>query len=495
MAPAGIGPRLAKGITALYLVQLFSLPLGVVTNLLAGRILVPADYGNFATSVFVVTLVGMLSDASLGTALIRDPGRLGRRDLASVFSFQLAAGAVVAVALFLGSHALEGVFGPESGEISAMIRRLCAIPVLSAFATVPIVLSERELSYGRIAGLMVFVAVAERLVLIALMLADKKGFSYVYARIFGVALQGACLYLVSSWSPRAMVAEVVRNGWSGARHLRFGYALLLKNASSPVGSSLIPAIGGKLFGAEAVGLVAWSHNLSSMIGLHLPQLSARVLIGASRQIGGSGDEIRHYAAKTLMSCTAVVGVAMAVLAALLPELLALVFQPRWSPAGPYFALSCLVMAAAILSTIYDALLVVLGFPGYAAAANWTCAVATVVTGTAFALLLGPQGLLWGHLAGTLLVIAMLHARVRRTCSLGILKNFLLPLLTSAALYALVLFTKGAWVRGIPSLVAALASYAAGGLALQAVVVPGFRDSVLALYRSFKRAPRNSPIPA
>jgi O-antigen/teichoic acid export membrane protein len=235
-----------------------------------------------------------------------------------------------------------------------MIRCLALLPLLQPFVTVPMVRIERDLRYVRLAALSAIWGVAERIVTIVLMVELLRGHSYVFARIGGTALQAVLLFAVARWNPIALIGEVLRKGWAGRAHVRFGLTLQLKTLSDTIIAALIPGLGAKLFHPDLVGLMAWSHNVSFMVGQPLPQSVGRVVVGASHRFKRGGGELSTFSGSALLACTAVVGLALSILAATMPELLLHLFKPRWHGAAPYFAILCVVMAASVLHVFYDA---------------------------------------------------------------------------------------------------------------------------------------------
>jgi O-antigen/teichoic acid export membrane protein len=179
---------------------------------------------------------------------------------------------------------------------------------------------------------------------------------------------------------------------------------------------------------ESVGLVAWSFNTASIIGLRLPQLAGKVFTGASNKLRDSREDFTRYFEQTLFVCTVVVGTALGVLAATMPELLFFLFKPGWHNAASFFVIASAAMGFGILYSLYDAQMVVLGYPVTAAKATWAWAVTLFASGFALAKILGPSGLLWGHLLGNLAPILILHAKARAVCPVEVKKNFLMPLL-------------------------------------------------------------------
>jgi O-antigen/teichoic acid export membrane protein len=482
------GGELARGITALYLAQLLSIPLGVVTNLVAGQFLQPADYGLFVTANFVATLGLLFTDVSLGTTLIRQPGELGEAEQAGAFSYQLLAGSLLCALLFLAGPLVAGFYGKspeEARDLALMIRFLALIPPLNAFLLIPMISMERGLRYRQLGMFSALWGVVERLALIALIVGGARGFSYVFSRLTGVALQALLLALLAPWRPGRLVRETLARGWRCGAQLRFGFTLQLKSLSTMLVTSVIPALGGRLFSPSDVGLLSWSHNMATMVGQPLPQQVGRVLIGASHRLSGNAGEWRTFLERALLLCTAVVSILLAVSGATMPEITLYFFRRSWDGAAAFYVVSCGVMALSILFVIYDALLVASGRASVTLVAGWAWGISTWVACGALGAWLGPRGMPWGLLVSTGVPVLWLHLAVRKTTPLALGSNFFLPLAIAAAVAVATFYAKHALVAGRISLVVFDGVAVALGLLAQLAAHPDL-PGILRTFRGQRR---------
>lgn len=472
---------IARGVGSLYLSQLVTIPLSVATNILAGRYLDPADYGAFTTANFLVSALCLISDAGLAAALVRHPGELERRDYASVFSYQALVGILLAAFLLVGAPLLESFFGGGDSMIR-MVRLLSIVPLMNALMTIPLVQIERELRYDRLALFGLAWAVLERVILIACIVAGLKGFSYVYSRLFGLFLQVASLLVLSRWSPLRLLVESARQGWQGRAHLIFGFKVQLRATSSTWVSSIIPGLGGKLLGTTEVGLIAWAHNLATMVGQPLPQSFGKVLVGYTGRFGSSPEAIRDFIGRAILVCTVISGTLLAVGGALLPDAIGLLFKPAWKDAVPFFWLSSLIMAQAIVLTIYDSFVMAAGYPMLCVRANVVWGLAAYAICIPLHRLYGTHGFVVGFILATFVPILLLHLKARQHFRIQWVRHFLAPLSLAAAIGLATFKTKGWFVNGIFSLLAYGAVATLAGFALQAALNPAIVDELRTRFR-------------
>jgi len=323
--------------------------------------------------------------------------------------------------------------------------------------------------------------VLERLVLVGLMFAGAKGFSYVYARVFGALLQVFMLWYFARWNPAAMLLDSIRTGWQGRADLRFGFKVQLKTVSNILQTSIIPGAGNRLFDVQTVGLLAWANNTAYTLGQSLPQAVGRVIVGSNSRYQGEPAGFRRLVEQALGFCTIFCGSVLALTAALLPELLLYLFNPRWSGAAGLFALACLPMLQAILLIVYDALLLAGGRPLSTAFWNW------ITGGLAFGFSvglgnwIGPPGIFLALFLANLVPLAAYHRLTRAQHPLALGRSFFLPATWSTAGGFAVFFFKGHFVQGWPSL---LAYGAVGFLLVAGSYFAWHRDQLAALLSLF-----------
>jgi O-antigen/teichoic acid export membrane protein len=126
--------------------------LGLGTNIVLARLLLPADFGVVALGSSLLTAGIFLSDIGLGAPLIRRPDPPERADLAAVVGVQL-----ILMVLIAGlTAAIAAPLGEDGTVVAAMV---AALPIV-AFRTPGFVTFERTLTYGPLVKVEVAEAVA-----------------------------------------------------------------------------------------------------------------------------------------------------------------------------------------------------------------------------------------------------------------------------------------------------------------------------------------------
>lgn len=116
----------------------------LVTLTVLGRILSPADFGDFAICGILVGFANMFSEAGLGPALVQKKD-LNERQIGGVFYMSIGFGVIVTIAVFFLSPFYGGFFG--SARVTEITKWLSLSFLISSFGVVSQSLLMRELRF------------------------------------------------------------------------------------------------------------------------------------------------------------------------------------------------------------------------------------------------------------------------------------------------------------------------------------------------------------
>jgi len=138
-----VGALASKGVATVFGRGLTVRAIGLVGTLIAARILGPAGLGLIAIGFSLNLAATAFTDGGLGAGLIRRKEEPSKSELRAVLGFQLAL--AVALALIVTAIGLE--FG-RVGQVTALM--IWCVPLMS-LRTPALVISERALSYSKVA--------------------------------------------------------------------------------------------------------------------------------------------------------------------------------------------------------------------------------------------------------------------------------------------------------------------------------------------------------
>lgn len=322
---ATIERRATHGI-GLLVGQMFALQvLTLGATIVLARILSIADYGVFAVALAVQQAGLALVELGVPAALLNRDSDPNPHEQRAVTGFVLSAATCVWLAAALVGYVLLPATGSTGYVIQLAAIACTALPIL-AIRTVPMVLLERKLRYGRVTALHTADAIVFNLAALGAGLAGWGG----YALVGGVpagALAGTIAALALQRSARGVAWDfsVVRPMLSFGSQVSARQGIVLLRDLGLVG--VITVIGGQ----TASGYFAMSQRI-----LGVPQAFSLALgrVGFPAMARADGDPVRIATAARLVSVSSTaIGLPLALCAGAAEPLLDILFGSRWIPAS------------------------------------------------------------------------------------------------------------------------------------------------------------------
>jgi O-antigen/teichoic acid export membrane protein len=246
--------RAVKGVVVLtgrtFLLSVLSL---IATGFLT-VFLDPSQFGVFWIVSAVVNFLAYFSDVGLAAALIQKKEKIENKDLRTTFFVQQVLVLVLLIILFSASPLLVKIY-KLSFEGRLLLYGLGISFFLSSLKTIPSVLLERDLEFGRL----VIPQILENLVynLLAVFLA-WKGFgirSFTYAVVARGVVGLVSMYALRPWKPGFAFSKK-----SLAKLLRFGVPYQANTLLATLKDDGMTVILGGILGTSGVGLLGWAQK-------------------------------------------------------------------------------------------------------------------------------------------------------------------------------------------------------------------------------------------
>ena len=443
---ASLRDRVLRGGMYLAARQGLGLALHVGGVILLTRAIGPENYGLYAAGLAIATYLFELSQWGVGVYLVRRAGELDVGVLRQASTLLLVLGAVGVAAAQALVPALTGWIGMEGlGPVARVL--IAGLPVM-LLAAVPLAALERALDYRRVAWIE----------LGALVL------FYAVALSFALAGYGAWAPVLGWWAQQLALLVALhvfaryRPGpaWDreqARRMISYGLSFSASMWIWQLRNLVNPLIVGRVLGAEAVGLIALTHQLVRNLGFVMTA-TWRLSTAALARVQDDARRLVRAVGEGMQLQTLAVGPPLVAFAWLAPFIIAPVFGEEWSGVAVVFPFLALGYLTNALFNLHSSAL-------YVREWNWDVALfhaAHIALFAGFALLLvGRVGIVGYGLAelAALPSYAVIHAAVRR--------RYGAPRYAGAALwwaaFALALFPRslGWWVAAAPALAAALPS--------------------------------------
>ena len=441
------------------------------------RLLTPEVFGLYAILVFVITAGVRSSELGLGAALIQrrdlDPAAALGVAFTATFGLALALGAAIAAAAPLVAR-WPGV----SSDMTAPVRWLALLVVLSSLRMPAIVLLERRLAYlpltvAETADTVTFHAVA-----IAAAIAGAGLWSFVMGALAARAVNLVVLWGAARWRP------TLRWSWRElAPVMKFGILFQGSILVAIAGDAVVPIFVTAWSGVTGVGFLNWAATLA-FLPLQVVSIAGRVLFPALSSLQVDTERFAEATARALNRVTAVLYPAAALLLAGADPVVRLIFGEAWLPAIPAVRCFCLSAIIGGTSTIFVHALYSLGRADIVFRLNLASAVLLWVITLVLVPWLGFVGFAVASVSLACAGVSYTALSVRRLAPVRVLPAVRVPLAASLGSAAVLAALVGLWVHDLPSLLIA-AGVSAGAYVVFAGFIGGaaWRVEVMADWRT------------
>lgn len=448
--------RASRGVVTLGMRGLATRLLGLAGNIVLARLLFPSEFGALAFGFTIITFAGVLSSGGLGAALVRRPQTPTRRDLESVFGFQLLVMSIAA-ALIAG----VGAFSGRAGALAAVMA--LSLPI-DAVRVPSALMAERALGFNVIARAEVAEIAVYNVAAVAAVAAGFGVWGVAAATILRAAVGSAVLVVqgdVGLVAPRLSRTFLRATARFGLTFQSVSIVALVRDQGFNV---IIAAVGG----LSTLGYWTVASRLLQALILLFESLWRVAYPAMARLVEIDADPGRVLE-RGLRVAAVATGMIVVVLAGSAPALVPTLFGERWHDSIavlPFAGLGALIQGP--LSACATGYLSAIKRVGTVLRAAGLQATVLFVTGVALLGPLGTRGLGISWLAGSVASAIVLGRAVHRYAGVHAVRTMAGPV-SAACLAAAAAYVVATLVEPAPlALIASAALGEASYLALSAL---------------------------
>ena len=428
--------RAVKGIVVLtgrtFLLSALSL---VATGFLT-VFLEPAEFGVFWIVSAIVNFLAYFSDVGLAAALIQKKEVPQERDLRTTFLIQQGLVLILLLILFSLTPTLTRIYN-LSPEGRFLLYALGASLLLSSLKTIPSVLLERELEFGKLVLPQVLENLAYNITAVIL---AWKGFGVTSFSI-AILLRGviglAAIYFLKPWVPGFALSRA-----SLKRLLPYGVPYQANTLLATLKDDGMTVVLGTILGPVGIGLLGWAQKWAYAPLRFFMDHVLKVTFPAFARMQEAKEEIRRAVSRSIFFICFFVFPTLAGLLILAPILVSIIPRyEKWEPALLALSLIGINTVFAAVATQLTNLLNAIGRikVTFKLMIMWT--VLTWLFVPALALKYGVNGAAFGYaLVGASSLVAIYIAR--RYVAFSILESVVRPLAASLVMAIALFFVRG-----------------------------------------------------
>jgi O-antigen/teichoic acid export membrane protein len=451
--------------------------IGMVSNVVLARLLLPSDFGVLALGFTCIAVAGFITSGGIGAHFIRAPEPPSRRQLEAVYGLQLTAACALAI--------ITATIGIPLGDVGAVAAVMaCSLPIDATRAPAAL-LAERRLDYTALVRAEVLEILAYNAVAITLV-ALGAGVWGVAIAVVVRAIVGTTLIVLTL--PPGVVRP--RWSWSTVRPiLGFGLAFQSISAVTLVRDQGIVVLTGAVAGLTTLGYWSLAYRIVQVVVVVLESLW-RVSFPAVARLIAADDDVAPTLQRALRIAGVIVGAIVAGLIGSAPASIPLVFGSTWDSAVPAVAFCAAgLMISGPLSTASAGLLLARGRVSWVLWATIAHTVTWFAVATPLMPTMGAEGVGIGWCAAAGVDAALLARYTTREIQVPIIVSVASPTIAAAGAAAI-----GWWLAteiegALAGSIAATGTVAIVYPVLRAVMCPhDLRDTYDVLRRGLRRAP-------
>ena len=347
---------ISKGVRALkwsYLGTLTRIVLQLFSQIALARLLGPESFGSFATSVLIIGLGYLITEAGIGAALIR-ANSISENTIRVAFTWLAIVGTCSSLLVFACAEWISAFF--DNQRMALVIKEMAPTLLVQSLGAVSLALLRRDLDYRTIQAIQVFsYLIGFSIVGICAALVGLKEHSLVLAWNTQCLIGSVALYAKTRHAIRPLFKPLERDIYA------FGIRTTGANISNWVIENIDNMVVARIYGPAGLGLYSVSYNLVRSPTNHLVTALQQVIFPSAAQ---AKRERRSVAVGycTLLSIVGIITLpAFAVAGVLSTEIVDILYGSSWSGAATLLTPLALAMPAHALMAIGGPILSGLGY--------------------------------------------------------------------------------------------------------------------------------------
>jgi len=296
------------------------------TMVVLARLLMPAEFGLFVLGLALAGALSYIKSLGFDAALIHRDDAFDPRVSNTAFVMLSLAGLVLFGAFYLASPLIAGLMNQP--EATPILRVLGISVPISSVCRVSQSLTEKKLRFKHIALAEIVGRIAFSTLAIVMALLGWGVWSLVSGYLVRITLKGAIVWIASGWTPGLQFDRRVAGEMLGYGKFIVGSSLLRY-----LQSNLDKIVIGRWAGPAAVGLYALGFNIANIVNVQMVRPLRQVLFPTYSRIQNDLGAMKRAFLKSIKYVFLVGAPVCVGLLILAPEVITVVYGPRWAAAA------------------------------------------------------------------------------------------------------------------------------------------------------------------
>ncbi|MBI2028373.1 MAG: oligosaccharide flippase family protein [Candidatus Levybacteria bacterium] len=304
------------------------------------------EFGVYIVVIAIQRVISFLTDFGLGAALIQKKEDLQQRDISTFFTVQAGITFIIflLVTIFIG---IIADFFKLSEQGKWLLLVLVFTIFLSSFKTIPSILLERTISFGKLVFPQIVEALVFNLILVALVLGGYGISSFSFAFLISSLIGIPVYYLIAPWRIRIGIDK------QSLYNLKYGIRYQAKNILATIKDDLLTVILTRFLTFTEIAYIGFAQRLAFFMYRYLVDSVTKVTFSAYSRAQNDLNFLKKAVEKSLFFVSASMFPPLFGLMIVSPYLINFFpnWNNKWEPAIFSVVFFCLNAAVSALSGI------------------------------------------------------------------------------------------------------------------------------------------------
>lgn len=247
--------RSIRGVFALISRTFFLNIISFAAFLVITSILGASEIGIFTGVIAMQRVISFFTDFGLGAALIQKKEELKQQDITTAFTIQLGVSLAIFIFFFISIGAYASFFKLNNDGQKLLLALVFTI-FLSSFKTIPSILLERSLNFGKLVFPQIIESFAFNGILVVLVVAGYGISSFTWAFLISSFIGIPFYYFASPWKLRVGIER------ESLSFLLYGFQFQAKNILATIKDDLLTVILIRFLTFTEIGYIGFAQRLA-----------------------------------------------------------------------------------------------------------------------------------------------------------------------------------------------------------------------------------------
>lgn len=293
----------------------------------------PEEFGLIGMIAVFVAVGNTLLHGGLTKSLIRGED-LDAQDYSTVFYFNLAAGIIVYLGVFLLAPLVADFYSQPI--LTGILRVYCVTFIISAFAAVQLARLTKIMDFKTQTIIAIPAAIIGGIVGVVMAMTGYGVWSLVWSSIVTSIISTVQLWIYSGWTPGLNF-----NFQKFKAHFNYGYKLTLSELLDRIFNNIFLIVIGRYFSAAQVGFYTRAQTMNQLPVTNISNALNKVTFPLFVSIQNDDVRLRRVYKQLMQMVVFVITPILIFMAVLAEPSFRFLFTEKWLPAVPYFQILCI----------------------------------------------------------------------------------------------------------------------------------------------------------